>query len=148
MARRYSGEGSQTPASDDTIIGLTSATTVRPRLYEIVIGSAGTPEDTYSLFRVKRYTAAGTATAFTPIALDPADPAALAAIGSNHTVEPTYTANSQLLTIPMNARSTVRWVAADGGELVAPATAANGLGLSFITTSATIDHYATFHWME
>lgn len=148
MARRYSGEGNQTPLANNTIIGLTSASTVRPRLYDILIGAAGTPEDKYSLFCVKRYTAAGTSTPFTPMALDPADPAALASIGSNHTVEPTYTANSQLLTLPLNARSTVRWVASDGGELVAPATAANGLGLSFIATDATIDHYATFHWME
>ena len=60
---------------------------------------------------------------------DSADPAAVSVCGKNHTVEPTYTAIASLLDIALNQRATFRWVAAPGSELMAPATAANGIGL-------------------
>lgn len=149
MARRYSGWGDQNVSSSNiTVIGLTSATTVRPMLYDMFFGTYDTPADVQFLFTLQRYTAAGTNTSFTPIALDPADPAALASIGYNHTAEPTYTANAILLVVPLNLRSTQRWVAAPGSEFKAPATAANGLGWQVIHGSSTVLVKTTMLWEE
>lgn len=144
MGRRYSGLGDQAAASNITIIGVTSATTIRPELYEFLLGSGATPGDLASILHLERYTVAGTSTSFTPIALDPGDPAALAAIGSNHTVEPTYTAASHLYALSLNQRATYRWVAAPGSAFKAPATAANGIGLQFQSSGGTAVHEATF----
>ncbi|TAL13943.1 hypothetical protein EPN95_04620 [Patescibacteria group bacterium] len=135
MGRRYTSTGNQNAAATTTIIGLTSATTIRPKLYEIVFGSAAVPADQSFNMKILRYTAAGTATAFTPVAHDPADPAALATSGNDHTVEPTYTASSDLLSFSINQQATFRWVVPPEEGLVAPATAANGLGLRFIVVS-------------
>ena len=128
MARSYSTSGSDVNTAATTLWGITSAATIRPAIYEIVIGSGATPADNAWEFIIGRYTAAGTSTAFTPIALDPADPASLASSGWNHSVEPTYTANAYVLRIAGNMRAAVRWLAAPGKELKMPATAANGLG--------------------
>ena len=81
MQRRYTISGDQNAAATVTILGLTSATTIRPSLYFLTVGSAATPADQASSFKILRFTAAGTATAFTPIAHAPADPASLAAGG-------------------------------------------------------------------
>ncbi len=146
---RYYGEGEQTPSTaGDTIAALITATTVRPRIYRIELAYAGTPEDTYSLLRVNRSTADGTGTSFTPVSLDPGGVAAKATFKSDYTAEPTYTANAYLLKIVMNSRSTYRWTAEEGGEIIVPATAANGVGLQTVTTTATIDAHAYFHWIE
>jgi hypothetical protein len=97
-------------------------------LYDLLIGSTATPADNALELIVKRFTVAGTTTSFTPVALDPGDPASLAASGFTATVEPTYTSNALLLRICVNQRATFRWVARDRSEILAPATAANGLG--------------------
>jgi hypothetical protein len=108
----------------------------RIKIYDLIVGSEATPADNAFLFVHQRTTAAGTSTAVTPQALDPADAAAVAVAGQNHTIEPTYTSNAFLLTVPLNQRATFRWVAAPGGELLVPATASNGVGMSTPTSSA------------
>lgn len=135
MGRRYSTDGNQNAAATTTIIGLTSATTIRPKIYEVVFGSAATPADQSFNMMVSRFTAAGTSTAVTPRPHDPADPASLATGGENHTVEPTYTADLNLLSFSINQQATFRWVVPPEEGLVAPATAANGLGLQFVVVS-------------
>ncbi len=129
MPRNYAVSVSDTNTASTTMVGVTSAATVRPAIYELIIGSQATPADNAWEFYLQRYTAAGTSTAFTPIALDPADPASLASAGYNHSVEPTYTANGFLMRVAGNQRATFRWVANPGAELKMPATAANGIGL-------------------
>lgn len=135
MGRRYSTDGNQNAAASVTILGLTSATTIRPKIYEIVFGSGATPADQAFNMQVNRFTAAGTSTAVTPKALDPGDPASLAAGGENHTAEPTYTADAVLLSFSINQQATFRWVCPPEEGLVSPATAANGLGLLFVVVS-------------
>jgi len=107
----------------------------RGKIYDIMFGSEATPNDAAILWTFQRYTAAGTSTAVTPQALDPADAAFLGQAGENHTIEPTYTASAILLNVPLNQRATYRWVAAPGGELVYPATTANGIGIQTDTIS-------------
>lgn len=149
LGRAYAVSWSRAVANTvKTAVGLTSAATVRPRIYEIVLGTSGTPADNALNWLLQRFTAAGTSSAATPTALDPADPAALASGGQNHTVEPTYTAGAILLNIDANQRSTQRWVASPGGELVLPATAANGAGLQTSNASYTGNVDGTLYYAE
>lgn len=148
MARRYSVDGRDTNTASTSILGLTSAATVRPKVYDIIAGAYGTPADYAAEYYVQRSTAAGTSTAVTPQALDPADPASLCAAGEAHSVEPTYTANAILLSFAKNARATFRWVAAPGGEIVLPATAANGVGILSVQVSTAYTEAFTIHFEE
>jgi hypothetical protein len=152
MGRRYAVQGAQNVAGEgasiDSVLGITSTTAIRPRLYDIIFGSYASPADNAIQWFLQRNTAAGTGDAVTPAKLDPGDPAATATSLANHTVEPTYTAGEILLNIVANQRSTQRWVAAPGGELVAPATASNGLGLQPAHASFTGLVEATFHFEE
>lgn len=149
MARRYSIDGQDTNTADTTILGLTSATTIRPRIYDLVMGSDATPADNAGEYVIQRTTGAGTSTSVTPTALDPGDPAATAAAGEAHSSEPTYTANAILLQWAQNQRATFRWVAAPGGEIVLPATAANGIGLRVIgIAGSAVNMNCTIHFEE
>ena len=149
MGRRYSIDGTQSVASPtDSVLGLTSTSAIRPAVYDVVFGSNATPADNALNWLMERYTAAGTATAVTPQALDPGDPASTATAGENHTAEPTYTAASVLLNISANQRSTQRWVASPGGEIICPATANNGVGVEPVHASFTGDVQCMLHFEE
>lgn len=147
--KSYSIDGAQAVASPtDTVLGLTSATTVRPHIFHVLFGSTATPADNALQWLLQRYTAAGTATAVTPFPLDPANPAALSSAGENHTVEPTYTADAILLNLPLNQRASFPWFAREGRELVLPATAANGVGVQPVHASFTGSVESTIHYEE
>lgn len=149
MARQYSSDGAQNAAASTSILGLTSAATIRPHIFEIVFGSSATPADQAFNMQANRYTAAGTATAVTPQALDPANPASLASAGEDHTAEPTYTAGAVMLSFSINQQATFRWSVPPTEGIVLPATAANGIGLRFVTVSGgTALSEATFHHEE
>lgn len=147
--RRYSIDGEQAVTDPfDSLLGLTSAATIRPVIYHMVLGVSGTPADNAISWYAGRYTAAGTATAVTPQALDPADPAALASAGENHTAEPTYTANAILFRLALNQRASHAWWADAYGGLQSPATAANGVGIYPSHASASVLADATVHFSE
>lgn len=147
--RRYSIDGQDTNTAATSILGLTSASTIRPKVYDLVLGSDATPADNAAEYVLQRYTAAGTVTAVTPQALDPGDPAALASAGEAHSAEPTYTANAIMLQWAQNQRATFRWVAAPEGEIVLPATAANGVGIQVIgIAGSAVNTNALIHYAE
>lgn len=108
---------------------LVSAATIRPKIYDIMLGSPSTPADQAASWTFRRSTTASTGgTVVTPSAIDPADPAALAsAMIAPSMSAPTLTAGLILLAWAGNQRATWRWVAAPGKEIVAPATASNGI---------------------
>ena len=148
-SRKYSTSGATVTAATKTMLTLVSAATVRPCIAEIQVSSAGTPADNAAQYQLKRFTAAPTVTAFTPVAIDPADPASLCSSGFNASAEGTYTASSQLDDFATNQRATVRIVANPGYEFRAPATAANGLGLQCIAIGgAGISTLVTFLYEE
>lgn len=128
-------------ASATLSVGSITADATRPRRiewYDLILGSEAAAADNPFLYTIQRCTAAGTSTAVVPQPLDPADAATEADAGENHTVEPTYTAAAILLQIPLNQRATFRWIATEGGRLVSPATASNGLGIQTLTSSAVV----------
>jgi hypothetical protein len=135
-------------ASTTASVGTITADATRPRrgkLYELILGAEAAPADNAFLYRLRRVTAAGTSTAVTPTANDPADAATETDAGENHTVEPTYTANSEQLVIALNQKATFRWYVSKEDGIIWPATAANGLGLDTPTaTAVTIAATARF----
>lgn len=132
MARSYSVTFDAIAAQGSATVPqaqLVSAATVRPKIYDLVIGSSSTPADQAGSWTIRRSTTASTGgTAITPSAIDPADPASLSSSMIAPSMSaPTLTAGLILLAWALNQRATFRWVAAPGKELVAPATASNGL---------------------
>jgi hypothetical protein len=129
----YTAVGSIAVAATKTalILGATAAT--RFRITAFSLSTAGTPTSDQGVeVQVRRATALGTSTAVTPGPCDPADPASVFTAGSNCTVEPTYSTGS-LLDRAFNPRATIQWAAYDPrSELVAPATANNGIGFQCV----------------
>ena len=129
-----------------TVMG---AATVRVRIYDMIFSSDATPADQAVTYRVERVTSAGTpGTSPTANPLDPADPAAIATCGlAVFTGAPT-TAHLAVLQFAHNQRATFRWVAAPDGELVIPATAANGLMWLPTVATASFNESFTTQWQE
>lgn len=148
MARSYHTRGVATVGTDKSAVSLIAATTVRGKIYEFLIGSAATPGDQAANWAVQRFTADGTGTAFTPIAIDPADPAALCSSKSNYSAEPTVTANAFLFQASVNQRATLRWIAAPGKELVIPATSGNGAVVKTAAATGTAVHEVGAYFEE
>src|SRR5947209_7765541 len=148
--RKYNGftNGTNTASTTAPMFNIVGATTMRVRVYDIVSGSDATPADAATTFAFQRSTADfGTPAAVTPVALDPGDPASLALFSAPGGTAPTLTANKFVLQWSQNQRATFRWVAAPDGELVIPATSANGLALCCRVASATANYTWTVHWM-
>ena len=102
----------------------------RGKVYDILVGTNGTPADNYMEWDVARTTGTTSGgTAYTPPPLDSADGAAFTLTTVNSTTEGVITANSNMFYVGVNQRASYRWVAAPGSELVWPATASNGLVL-------------------
>ncbi len=150
MGRKYAAIGAAAVGTNVTILTLISATTIRPKLYQVLIGCSATPADQATRFYIGRVTGAGTAAGnFTPMAMDPADPASLATAGQGtFSGEPTYTSNAQQAQISMNQRATVSWVANQGYEIICPATGSNGVGLRSSAATGTAVHDASIWWDE
>ena len=150
MADRYSTDGSQNPVASPgiTIVSLNGVTTTRGKVYDFTIGSSDTPADVALEYVAQRFTVSGTGTPETPRPLDLDAPAALITAESNHTIEPTYTADLILWRIVANQRATYRWVAAPDGELMIPATADSGIGWTGIVTAASPSFIFNVHHAE
>ena len=149
MAKRYAGTGAQNVASPtDTVITITGAASTRGWIYYFSLSSAATPADNAIEWIVQRHTAVGTATAILEVPLDGADGIALCLADENHTVEPTFTAATEVFDNAVNQRMTYTWNANPDGEFVIPATAAAGFGFQPVHASLTGLTEVTCHWFE
>lgn len=101
----------------------------RFKIYEFEIGTNALPADDVLEWDLSAQTAAGTATAFTPNKMDQADGGAVTVVGVNATGEGTITANSSRFYMGMNQRTSYRWIAREGCEIVAPAVNLSGFAL-------------------
>ncbi len=149
MGKRYSSSlTSQANTGNSTLQQTVGSTNTRFQVYDLILSAAGVaPADNAAEYQLKRLTAGGTCSAFTPVSIDPADPATLltlttAGCGFRNTGEPTYTSNSQLLDIGVNMRATFRWVARERSEIVAPAST-NGLGLFVVAVNSSFSTNVT-----
>lgn len=150
MLKRYVATGLCTTGTNKTALHLAGASTVRAAIYDAFFSSASTPADVAIRVAIQRITAVGTeGSAVVPAPLDSADPASLIDAGENHSAEPTYTSATEMFDQSFNQRATLRWVAVPGGELIIPATAANGFGFkSLAVSSGTPQMEVTAHWQE
>src|SRR5579863_4516547 len=149
--RAYTAGGPNASASSNhTMVDVIASTTVRPRIYQFVIGNSATPADNGGMYYLARWTtSAGTAgSSPTPLAIDPADVAAIATAGITHSGEPTY-ASTQLAQIPLNQRATYTWNSYQPGyEFVNPATATTGIGLFLSSANTSIASNGQLWWFE
>ena len=152
MGRRYSISGTATNTQSSTLplMSVISTAAIRPKIYDVIFSSAGTPADNACLYQFQRCTTTGTVgSAITPQALDPNDPAAVTTAGlAVFSVGPTLTASAFLLQMAHNMRATVRWIAAPLGELVLPATASNGVCVVPVTTTTAFSDTCTIYVEE
>lgn len=137
MSRRYISSGEQAAsvtAADDTILTLdANGTTVRGILCQVLFGSADAPADFAYNLQVQRLTAPGTGDAVTPEPLDPANPASLYVALENHSAAPTW--GAVVLDFSINHKDKFEWYVPPEEGIVMPATAAAGVGLTFIVAS-------------
>lgn len=116
-----------------TILAVTAATATlcQSAVYDVMIGTNGTPADNFLEWDISRQTAAGTSTPGTPVPLQ--SPTAVRAAGTagslNFTAEGTISATSSVFYIGINQRASYRWVASPGSELIVPAVNLSGLAL-------------------
>jgi hypothetical protein len=132
---------------------LVGAATRRLKVFELLVGSDATPADQANKFALRRTTADGSPlTDFTPTKLDPADGASIARLDLTWTgaAEPTITGTgaSDVLQFAINQRTTFRWLAAPGCELVIPAVAEAGLALMSAISTGVANHAYTVLWSE
>lgn len=131
---RLAGTQQNLSTAFKTVVGLNAATATlrRGRLWRMAFGADGAPNatDCQIVYDVARMTAAGTATAATPLAPDGTAVATAAVASVNYTVEPTVTATSTLQAFALNQRASQIWSAYDKDDtLVWPATNLAGLVL-------------------
>src|SRR5882762_6129799 len=132
------------------LLGLTGANAAprRIKIYDVLIGTNGTPADNFIEWDISRVTTASTSTTATPQPLDQADAASLTTTTVNSSQFGTITANSNVFYIGVNQRASYRWVAAPGGELVSPATSSAGFQLRVRSGGYTGTATGTIHFEE
>lgn len=131
-----------------TVLSLIASTSTRARLDEVEFGHSGTPADVNVAWLGRRFTADGTGSAVTIQKDDMASPAAQLTAKQGYTAEPTYTAGTEFIDLTLNARSHWIWQPRNGHDIVIPATAASGVGLSVSHASDTGPAKATFRYAE
>ncbi len=156
MGRRYNLGGQLTATASKTRAANIGVATTRPRTYMLMLSAINaTPADNVNEYTLKRISAIGSlaVTSTTPAALDPGEPASLitggaALTGINATGEPTYTANSDVLSFSHNMHSVFAFYAPDGGEIVQEASVTKGLGLFIVGGTTIYSDVMSWHWAE
>ena len=88
------------------------------------------------------------ATIIAPAVLDLANAAAVTVGTVNSSAHALITANSNVFYVGVNQRASYRWVAAPGGELIAPATSSAGFQLRTRSGGYTGTATGTLHFEE
>jgi len=146
--------GDQEAADSKSMLGLESATTIKPSIKYVWVGMEGeeTAAATFNTLEINRFTGAGSNTTVVPILIDPDDPGTpKSSGGSNHTSEPTKTAGAVVLrfSYASSLNPTFQWYNPPGcNGLIAPATASNGLVLLFTKADDTLKYNAQFIYTE
>lgn len=114
-----------------TLVNIFSVAGVsRGKTGNIILSSGATPDDQVNNFDVIRTTGVGTeGGGQTPVPLDPDTKPSAFDAGYGHSVEPTETANSEMLALSLNQRATISWLANPGCEIIMPATTNNGISV-------------------
>jgi hypothetical protein len=136
----------------------------RGKLYDILVGTAGTPADNYMEYDIVRgaggvtTSSLGSVSSFSSgFGLDLADQyGAVNQIGLNSSTETTFglTAAGEVWYVGVNQRASYRWVAAPGSEIVWPGlssvlgtSAAGGNGIAGRARSGGYIGVTTMNWL-
>jgi hypothetical protein len=128
-------------------------------LYDILIGTNGTPADNALEFDVCRVTmgtssvlAGGISSLSSNHMLDPADQGYINMVGINSSIETAFTALTETWYEGLNQRASYRWVCNPGSEIVWPAvssaTGINGLALRARSPGYTSTVTGNIMWQE
>lgn len=148
MGRRaYSIAGPSALGTTQTIAGVVGSATCRASVFEWDVSSNASPADQVWIPSLGRFTAPGTSTAYTPQPANPSDIAAQNTGGITHSAEPTYAA-AFVQQVPLNQRATWKWQAYPECEILAAASANNGIGLRGMGASAAMTFYGTLWFFE
>lgn len=136
MARGYNSDLGRTgDATNGVALYQPAAALKRLLVYDLLFGYSGAPADASAIIAAQRSTTAPTGgTVVTPQPLDPADGAASALSMDGAVTNGTLTANAFLLNMGLNQRTSFRWVAREGKELVVPVS--NNNGIHFLTPTS------------
>lgn len=151
---RYAATGLQTAVEvspGETILSLFAAgTTTRGGLYYFSISTrAGTMADQVQTAQLQRTTVQGTEGAgVVPAALDGGAPGAILDAGEDHSVEPTFTAATEMFEQDVHVRNTVQVQLQPDGHILVPATTANGITMRSFSATYTGGAAVTMHYRE
>lgn len=150
---RYGITGLQTAVEaspGETILALFApGTTRRGSIYYMAFGAGGSMADQLQRVQVQRITALGTEGAgVTPAPLDPDETAAILDAAEDHSVEPTFTAATELWDEPVHVRATPQVQLQPDSHLMIPATTNAGLAARSFSANYTGGANATFHYVE
>jgi hypothetical protein len=129
-------------------VGHDATAVQRARINRMTLSASGTPADNAIIWTLQRCTTTGTMTSVTPALRDTVDGAADLLGSENATVEPTYTAATEMFDNAVNQRATLIVVYDDRNEIIIPATANNGIGLKAAHASFTGNVESTITWEE
>ena len=152
MADRYATTGNNaaiTGAASTSLTLHSLGTTHRAEIFYAAFSAGGTMADQVVEEIVQRLTALGTegATAV-PTPFDGAAPAAIFDGGQNHSVEPTYTAATELWDENIHVRALAQLQLQPDGHWMLPATLNAGIGSQELSAAYTGEIDVTYHFLE
>lgn len=119
----------------------------RGKVYDLLVGTNGTPADNFCTWDLSRASALGSTTtsgfagALSSVSsnysLDPADGLIQAYSVVNSSVETNLVYTNSVWSVGVNQRASYRWVAAPGSEFVYPATSSAGFGCRMLSGGYT-----------
>ncbi len=153
MSEQYVVTGEQTAVETspgETILTLfASGTTRRGWMHYFTASAGGTMADQVQRVQLQRITALGTEGAgVTPALKDLGGTAAVLDGGEDHSVEPTYTAATELWDQDVHIRATPQIQLQPDSHIVLPATANAGLGMRSFSANYTGIAHAGFEYSE
>lgn len=149
--------------TDITLIALFASTIApaptiqlrRGKLYDILVGTNGTPADNAMMWSVIRATTGSTLAgagiaSSANLQLDQADSTPASYVNTNSSTQTVYTlvASNMPWHVGVNQRASYRWVAAPGSEIVWPATSSSGLVLNVKSPAYTGTATGSVMWNE
>ncbi len=151
---RYAVTGLQTAVEvspGETILSLFApGTTVRGAVYYFAISTrAGAMADQVQTAQWQRTTAQGTEGAgVVPAPLDSDAPASILDAGEDHSVEPTFTAATELFEQDVHVRNTVQVQLQPDGHVLVPATTNAGITMRSFSANYAGGGAMTLHYRE
>ncbi len=154
MTDRYVSTGIQTAvvaSPGQTILNLYSVgTTHRGAIYYMAFSASGTMADQLQSVQVQRVTVGGTGATVdeNPAPVDSDAPAALLQFEQDHSVEPTFTASTELWEQDVHVRALAQVQLQPDGHLMIPAVADGGIAGRSFSANYVGGARATFHHHE